>query len=293
MSFALFLEQIVNGLVLGAVYALVGAGLALVYGTMRILNLAQGEFFMLGGYATYVLVGELGLHPLLGIPAAVLLAAAAAGVVQRLAVAPLQQREGWEFSTIALTLGVSIVLQNLAFHIWGERFKTVDYFIEGSLRLGSFRMPWQRLLILGASLLLIAAAAVLLKHTRFGRSLRATAQDAEAARVVGVDTARIHAFTFVIAGGLGAFAAALLSPLASVNPWMGTPFMLKAFVVVVLGGLGSFPGAIVGGFLLGIVESLGLSVTSSEWRDVISFSLLIVILWVRPSGLFGTTARRG
>ncbi|MET0332682.1 MAG: branched-chain amino acid ABC transporter permease, partial [Rhizobacter sp.] len=288
MTFTLFLEQVLNGLVQGAVYALVGAGLALVYGTMRILNLAQGEFFMLGGFATYVLVGELGVNPFLGVAGAVVVAGAAAALVQRFAVAPLQQKEGWEFSTIALTLGVSIVLQNLAFHIWGERFKTVDYFVEGSLRIDSFRMPWQRILILGASLALIAAAAGVLKYTRFGRALRATSQDAQAAQVMGIASHRIQAWAFVIAAGLGAFAAALLSPLASVNPWMGMPFMLKAFVVVVLGGLGSFPGAIVGGLLLGVVESVGLSVTSSEWRDVISFSLLIAILWVRPAGLFGT-----
>ncbi|CAN7777883.1 branched-chain amino acid ABC transporter permease [Variovorax sp. LjRoot84] len=291
MSFALFVEQILNGLVQGAVYALVGAGLALIYGTMRILNLSQGEFFMLGGYATYVLVAEMGLPPLGGIAGAVLLGAAAAGLVHRLTVAPLHQREGWEFNTIALTLGVSIVLQNIAFHLWGERFKTVEYFVEGSLRLGELRMPWQRLLILAASVAVIALAAAVLKYTRFGRALRATAQDAEAAQAMGIDTTRIHAWTFVLAGGLGALAAALLSPLAAVNPWMGNPFMLKAFVVVVLGGLGSFGGAIAGGFVLGVVESIGLSLTSSEWRDVISFSVLIAILWLRPAGLFATSTR--
>lgn len=287
MTGALLLEQLANGVIQGSIYALVGAGLALIYGTMRILNLAQGEFFMLGGYAAFILIGEYGFNPLVGVAGAALLGAAAAGVSHRLLLRRTLDGPQWEFDAIALTLGLSIVLQNLAFHIWGERFKTVEYFVEGSLVVGDFRMPWQRLLVLAASLFVIALAAVILKHTRFGRALRATSQDAEAARVAGINTQRIFFLTFCLAGAMGALAAALLSPLTAVNPWMGTPVMLKAFVVVVLGGLCSFPGAIVGGFVLGIAESVGLSVASSEWREVISFSLMIVILWIRPAGLFG------
>jgi branched-chain amino acid transport system permease protein len=287
----LLLEQLVNGCVTGAIYALIAAGLALVYGTMRILNLAQGEFVMLGGFATTLIVGQAGLPPTLGIPIAVMLLVVVAAVLQAAFIRPLLNRPGSDFSTIALTLGLSIALQNAAYHLWGERFHTLPYYVDGILEIGPIILPMQRVVILAGAVATLAALTVILKFTDFGRAIRATSQDREAAQVLGVNVAHVHMLTFALAAGLGALAAALLAPLTAVNPWMGAPLMLKGFVVIVLGGLGSFPGAIVAAFLLGIVESLALSVVSSEWRDVISFTLLVVCIWVRPWGLFGQAAR--
>ncbi len=291
MTITLFLEQLVNGIILGSMYAIMGAGLALIYGTMRILNFAHGEFYMLGGFFVFFLFAQQGIHPVPAVVIAVVGVALIAALVQRLTIHVLLRREGWTFSTIAATLGISIFLQNLALALWGERFQSVPYFVEGLLQVGDFRLPWQRVLIFVVAVSVMAAMALVLRHTRFGWAVRATAQDAEAAAVVGVPAARIHTITFAMGAGLAAVAAALLAPVFAVNPWMGLPLIIKAFVVVVLGGLGSFPGAIAGGFLLGIVEAVGITLTSSEWRDVIAFGMMIAFLWVRPWGLFGVKER--
>ncbi|MGE0715833.1 MAG: branched-chain amino acid ABC transporter permease [Alphaproteobacteria bacterium] len=291
MTFSLFLEQVVNGIILGSMYAIMGAGLALIYGTMRILNFAHGEFYMLGGFFVFFLFAQQHIHPVPAVIVATLGVGLIAALVQRLTVSVLVKREGWAFSTIAVTLGISVFLQNLALALWGERYQSVPYFVDGLLRIGDFRLPWQRVLIFAVAVAVMATMAAVLRWTRFGWAVRATAQDPEAAAVVGVPAARIHTITFALGAALAAVAAALLAPLFAVNPWMGLPLIIKAFVVVVLGGLGSFPGAIVGGFLLGIVEAVGITLTSSEWRDVIAFGVMIAFLWVRPWGLFGVKER--
>lgn len=287
----IFLEQIVNGLIIGATYALLGSGLALIYGTMRILNFAHGEFYMLGGFFVYFLISDYGLNPFMAAPIAIAGVFAFSAIVERVIISPLLKKEGWEFSTIATTLGISIVLQNLALAFWGEKFLSVPYYMEGMLTIGDFRLPYQRILVFVVAVLTIAFMGVVLKRTRFGKGVRATAQDAEAAAVVGVPASFINTMTFAIGSALAAVAAAVLAPIFAVNPWMGVPLILKGFVVVILGGLGSFPGAILAGFLLGVVEAVGVSITSSEWREVISFALLIIVIWVRPWGLLGVKDR--
>lgn len=288
MSPALFLEQIINGLVLGSMYALVGSGIALIYGTMRVLNLAQGEFYMLGGYVAFFLIVEHSVSPFIAIPITIAVLFVFGALVYRLTIHYLLAREGWAFATIAVTLGLSIFLQNAALLIFGETFQSIPYYIEGVLSLGEIRLPAQRLLILVVALITIVALTVLLKYTRLGWAIRATSQDREAAAVVGIPAQRVYLLTFGIAAALGAIAAIMLTPLYAVNPWMGLPLLFKGFVVVILGGLGSFPGAIVGGLILGVVEAVGVQLTSSEWRDVIGFALMIIVIWIRPWGLFGS-----
>ncbi|MDF2234756.1 branched-chain amino acid ABC transporter permease [Albimonas sp. CAU 1670] len=287
MTSAILIEQIVNGLVIGSMYALIGSGIALIYGTMRVLNLAHGEFYMLGGYFVFYTVAVWGLPAWLGIPLAVAAGFVLGAVVQRLTIHRLLGREGWMFATIAVTMGLSIFLQNAALLVFGENFQSVPYYIDGIVQFGEVRLPAQRLLILGVAAGTIAAMWYVLKYTRLGWAIRATSQDADAAAVVGIPSARVHLITFGLAAALGAVAAAMLAPIYSINPWSGLPILLKGFVVVVLGGLGSFPGAIVGGLVLGVVEALGVQVTSSEWRDVISFALMIAVIWWRPWGLLG------
>lgn len=287
MNLAIFVEQILNGLITGSMYALIGSGLALVYGTMRVLNLAHGEFYMLGGYFTWYLTVSLGLHPALAIPAAIALAFLLGALIQKLTIEYLIVRENWVFTTIAATLGLSIVLQNTALLVFGERFNTVPYYVQGVLAIGDIRLPWQRVMIFVVALLSFAFMTWLLKYTRLGWSIRATSQDRDAAQVVGIPVRRIYLICFGLAAALGALAAAMLAPINAINPWAGMPVILKGFVVVILGGLGSFPGAIIGGLLLGVVEAVGVQLTSSEWRDVISFVLMILVIWWRPWGLFG------
>ncbi|MBN9062059.1 MAG: hypothetical protein BGP06_14105 [Rhizobiales bacterium 65-9] len=290
MLFVVMLEQIVNGLVLGAMYALLASGLSLIWGTMRVLNFAQGEMVMLGGYAAVLGVG-LGLPLPVAILAAIVVLFFVGAAMSKALVLPLLNRDDWAFATIAVTLGMSIVLQNGALRVFGERFQQLDYLIDGVAAVGMFRLSWQRVLILCVSVSALAAMGLFLKYSRWGAAIRAVAQDRSAAAVCGVDVNATFLLTFGLSAALCALGAGLLGPITGVYPWMGAPLMIKAFAVVVLGGLGSFQGAILAGFLLGILESVGVMLTSSEWRDVISFVVLIAVLYVRPWGLFGVRER--
>lgn len=287
MTIAIFIEQIINGLIIGSMYALIGSGIALIYGTMRVLNLAHGEFYMLGGYFIFFLVVNYGVPPWLAIPLAIAATFLLGVLIQRLTIHYILGREGWLFSAIAVTLGLSIFLQNAALLLFSERFQSVPYYVDGMLEIGSIRLPYQRVLIFVVAVVTIAAMTYILKRTRLGWAIRATSQDRDAAAVVGIPAQRIYLITFGIAGALGAIAAAMLAPIYAINPWSGLPILLKGFVVVILGGLGSFPGAIFGGLLLGVIEAIGVQLTSSEWRDVIAFALMIAVIWWRPWGLFG------
>ena len=287
MNLAIFLEQILNGLISGSMYALIGSGIALVYGTMKVLNLAHGEFYMLGGYFTWYLAVSLGINPAIAIPAAVAIAFCLGMLIQKLTVEYLILRDNWAFTTIAATMGLSIILQNAALLVFGANFNTVPSYVSGVMVLGDIRISWQRVLIFIVALATIGFMTWLLKYTRLGWSIRATSQDRDAAQVVGIPVKRVYMICFGLAAALGALAAAMLAPINAINPWSGMPVLLKGFVVVVLGGLGSFPGAIIGGLLLGVVEAVGVQLTSSEWRDVISFTLMIAVIWWRPWGLFG------
>jgi branched-chain amino acid transport system permease protein len=287
MPLPLFFEQIVNGIVLGSMYALIASGLTLIWGTMRMLNFAHGEFYMLGGYVFFLLMTSAGMPAYLAAPLAIAIVFLAGLAVERLTVHPLLDKPQWEFNTVVATLGVSIFLQNAALHVWGERFKSVPYFVRGVVDVFGMRLSYQRLLILAVSLGTMLIMWYLLRRTRFGMALRATSMDRDAAMLYGVNVYAVFTATFGIAAALAALSATMLASINSINPWMGTPLMLKGFVVVVLGGLGSFEGAIVGGIIIGIVETLGVIVWSSQWREVISFTVLILILWFRPWGLFG------
>jgi branched-chain amino acid transport system permease protein len=291
MTISLFLEQVLNGIILGSIYALMGGGLALIYGTMRILNFAHGEFFMLGGFFLLMLFVGLGVSPWFAIPIAVVAIALLGALFERSTIHYLLKKPDSAFSTIAVTLGLSIVLQNVALILWGERFQPVPYFVKGTFVLDEIRIAYQRILILVTAVTSLAVMGWMLRYSRVGQAIRATSQDPEAATVMGISVERVHMITFGLGAGLAALAATMLSPLLAVNPWMGLPLLLKAFVVVILGGLGSFSGAILGGFILGVVEAVGMSLTSAEWRDAISYTFLIIFIWARPWGLFGIKER--
>jgi branched-chain amino acid transport system permease protein len=186
-----------------------------------------------------------------------------------------------------LTMGISFFIQNFALKVWGERYKNVPYFIEGTLDVFGLRVAYQRLLILIVAMIVISSLWFLMKKTRFGMALRATSQNREAAFLMGINIYRVYMITFGLGGALAALAAAMLAPIYLVNPWMGIPTLLKSFAVSVLGGVGSLEGAILAGIVLGIGESLTIVFFSSEWKDILSFLILIGVLSTRPSGFFG------
>ena len=284
----LIIEQLLNGLVLGCMYAAVASGLTLIWGTMKMLNFAHGEFFMLGGYTLYFAFTTFGVPVFASLILAVVIVFFLGGLAEKVVIHPLLDRPGWELSPLIVTVGVSIFLQNFALKIWGERFKNIPYFIEGTQEFLGFRMANQRILIFVVTAVVMLGFWIFIKKAKFGFGLRATAQDRDAAILMGVNVKRIYTITFGLSCAMAALAAALLAPIFSINPWMGHAALTKGFITVVLGGLGSFEGAILGGIILGVAESLAVLVLSSEWKDVVAFALFIVVLIIRPSGLFGT-----
>ncbi len=288
MNYQLIGEQLFNGLVLGSMYALVASGLSLVWGSLKMLNFAHGEFYMLGGFAMYFLFAVLGMPALVAVPLALLGVLLVGAIAERLTIHPLLDKPGWHENPIIVTVGLSIFLQNLALRLWGERFQNVPYFSEDTIVIAGMRMANQRLIILGVALVTIVLGALLLKRTWLGMSLRATALDRDAAVLTGVNVRAVYTWAVAISASLAALAATMLAPIFSVNPWMGHALLLKAFIICVLGGLGRLEGAILGGILLGTVESLTVVFWSSEWKDVTSFILFLAVLWFRPWGLLGT-----
>ncbi|MFG6584984.1 branched-chain amino acid ABC transporter permease [Sulfitobacter sp. 1A12779] len=280
------IEIILNGLITGSIYALVGSGIALVYGTTRVLNFAHGELIMIAGYLVLFFAVTLEMNVLLASALTLVLVGGIGALIQRATIAPLLARNDWAFQVIAATIGLSIALQSAAQLVWGEQFRTLPYFFNGVAAIGDIRMPWQRLAILGIAVLIMGICAFLLYRTPLGRMVRATAQDAEAALAVGIPSGLVHTAVFSISAVLAGAGAILLSPLVTVNPWMGVAYILKGFAVVILGGLGSFGGAVAAGFLLGMIESVGVAFAPTEWRDVIAFTFLIIVIWFRPNGLF-------
>ena len=280
--------QLVSGLVAGAAYALMGSGLSLIWGTLKTLNFAHGEFYMMGGFAIFVLFGSLGIPPIISIPVSILIVSFICILIEKILIQPLLDKPNWHVSSIVVTLAAGIILQNMALRIWGERFQNVPYFNSQILEIAGVRVSAQRIIILVVAISVIAIFVFFLKKTRIGWAVRATSQDRDAAVLMGINTYSIYTLIFGISGALAALAATMLTPIYSANPWMGNALILKAFVICVFGGLGSLEGAILAGFIVGTVESLGVMLWSSEWKDFLSYALLVLVLWIRPAGLFGS-----
>ncbi len=284
----LIIEQLLNGLILGCMYASVASGLTLIWGTMKMLNFAHGEFYMIGGYVLYFAITSFGVPPLLSLVLTVAIVFALGALVEKGVIDPLLGKPGWELSPLVATVGLSIALQNGALTIWGERFKNLPYFVDGNLDLFGIRMAYQRLIIFGVTAAVMLGFWLFIKKAKFGLGLRATAQDRDAATLIGINHRSVYTITFGLSCAMAALAAALLAPIFSINPWMGHAALLKGFITVVLGGLGSFEGAILAGVILGSIESVSVMLFSSEWKDVVAFVVFIGVLTLRPSGLFGT-----
>jgi branched-chain amino acid transport system permease protein len=267
-------------------YAMVATGLALMLGVARLINFAHGEFFMLGAYAFWFGYRELALP----YPVAGLLAVAAMivwGLAYQLTVIRAILARSWHVQLIA-TLATSIVLTNLAIIVFGTQPKEVPTTLSSTiLDVGGFRLVWQRLLVLGGSLVIFAALHRFVARTRAGRAMRAMSQNREACAVVGVDVQQVALITFAVSAALAAAAAVLVSPLFNIFPDMGTGLTLKAFAAVVAGGFGYVNGAIAASFLIGVTEALAGSYVSYAYKDAIAFLVMIAVLLWRPQGLFG------
>lgn len=285
----LFLQNLFNALALGGVYALVALGLTLVYGVMRIPNFAHGGLYMVGAYLAFAALDRLQVPYVAALLLAALGVAALAAVLERLVFHPL--RNAPHVHAMIAAIGVLFFLEALISHprVFGPDFKQIAEPLPGVLNLGGVVLNKQRLLVLGASVLVMLALNYFLKRTTTGATIEAMAQNREGARLVGINVNRVGMLTFAISGALAAVAAALIAPVVSVSPAMGEVMNLKVFAIIILGGMGSVPGAIVGAFLLAFAEVFGGFYIDLDFADVIGFAALVVVLAIRPEGLF----RRG
>lgn len=283
-----FVQQVLNGLMLGGAYALMAAGLTIIFGLMDVVNFAHGEFYMIAAFVLYQLGTVWGVNYFVALVIAVAAVAVLGGLLQAGLVQRLRGRSrlSYLYATSILTIGVSIFLQNGARLVWGPIPKTIDNPLpQAPLELGAIGLSPPRLFILGASAVMIVALALVMTRTLPGKMARAAFQDREAAALVGLPVRRIDTLSFAIGAGLAGLAGALLGTAFIAYPTMGGLATLKAFAVVILGGMGSFPGAIVGGFMLGVAESLGAEYVSTGFKDAVGFLFVVVVLMLRPTGL--------
>jgi branched-chain amino acid transport system permease protein len=286
------LQHLVNGLMLGGTYALLGIGLTMVFGIMGVVNFAHGEFYAAGAFATYALlvVGGLPFYPSL---AGAVLGGVVIGIlVERLVLRPLRA-ESIE-TTMLVMIGLWILMQNLELAIWGGIPQSIPHpFSPFPIDVGGVLITPLSLFVFVTAMALIALVHVWLSRTRWGCAVRATFMDRRTAALMGIPVDRVYTVTFAAGAGLSAAAGALLGPVFVVYPAMGDLASLKAFSVVIMGGLGNVGGATIAGLVLGVVESLGAGYVSSAYKDAVGFLMIIAVLLFRPEGLFGRAERVG
>ncbi|MEW6046666.1 MAG: branched-chain amino acid ABC transporter permease [Bacillota bacterium] len=281
-----FVQVLASGLLTGGLYALVGIGLSLIFGVMRVVNFAHGEFLALGMYSALVLFNRWHVDPFLALliifPAGVLLGF----VVERVLLAPIAHAP--EHSYILMTVGIGLIVSNLLLFGFGAHPQSIyTSYSTSTFHIGGVSLSKPLTASFALTVVIIAALYWLLLRTELGRAVRATAQNRQAAELQGVDTGRIRALVFGIGVALAAAAGTLMLPILYVIPTIGGTFTLKAFVVTVLGGMGNVIGAIGGGLLLGVTESLGATYVSSGYRDAFGLVAFLLVLLARPMGLFG------
>lgn len=271
-------------MLVGASYALIAMGLTVIFGLMNIANFAHGQFYMMGGFLAYYLTTALGFNYFIALIAAVLIVMAAGVALDRTIFKRLRGKP--LINSVLVTIGLAILLENLALVLWGPRPEAIPSPISPDpLQIGPIFTTQPRLFAVGVTIAAILLIHVLLHHTRTGKAMRATFQQQEAAALSGIDIDRLYSVAFGVGAGLAALGGVLLGSIFYVHPSMGGIVTLKAFVVTILGGMGSFGGAIVGGLFLGIAESFG-TLVSSAYKDAIGFVLVILVLLYRPDGLF-------
>lgn len=292
-----FIQHLINGITIGAFYALVALGYTMVYGVLKLINFAHGDLFMWGAYLGWTALAAAGAllaktGPALLAPTFVLamVSVALIGVlIERVAYRPL--RRAPRLAPIISALGAAFVLESLARNIWGASYKvypanilpTMEWHIAGEVKIGLVQVA-----VLAGSLVLMVALYLFVQYTKVGTAMRAVSLDHDTSRLVGIDVDRIIAVVFLIGPALGAAGGVMVGlHYGSFDFTLGWMFGLKAFIAAILGGIGNIPGAVLGGLILGVIESLGAGYWAAQWKDAMAYFLLIVILIVRPRGLLG------
>lgn len=283
------MEQLSNiltlGLLLGGIYALVSVGLNLIFGVIRIINFAQGEFVMLGMYGAYACYSLLGVDPYVALVLVVPLLGILGMAVYWLIMRPLQNEPMMQ---VFASFGLLLVLQNAVLGVTGGLTYSVNTPLSNvTYALGSIQISLSRLVVLVAAAVVALALGIFLTRTTFGQAIRAVAQDRKGAQLMGINVERTYMWSFAIGTGLAGLAGVLLTPIFTMSPQIGGNFIMAAFAVVVLGGLGSVLGAFIGGFVVGLTEAIGGYYVDPILKNAILFIVFIVVLLVKPSGLLG------
>jgi len=286
MQFDQVLQYILSGLSTGAIYALIGIGFSIIYNATGIINFAQGEFVMLGGMLTLFFLELLKLPLWAAIPCAILASAAIGLLFERLAIRPLKQPT--PINLVIITIGGSILMRGLSMLVWGKDTHSLQPFSgEEPIMIGGATILPQHIWILGITVVIMALNKFYFYHTISGKAMRACSYNRRAASLVGIDVRRMVLFSFVISSAMGAIAGIIVAPLTMTAYDVGVMLGLKGFCAAILGGMSSGITTVIGGLILGILESLGAGLISSGYKDAIAFIILLLILFIRPQGLFG------
>lgn len=285
----MLLQILVNGILKGGLYALMAMGMSLIWGVMGIINIAHGSFIMLGAFATYWIFSLVGMDPFLSLVFSITLLFILGYGVQRYLINYVIRASA--FITLILAFGIEIFINNLALVSWTADVRKVEVpYGAANFSIGHWvTIPTVRLIAFLLVIVISLALFLILNRTNLGRSIRATSQDLDAARLVGVDVAHTYAITFGMGVGAAAAAGTLWSILFPISPMMGGELTLKSFVVVIIGGLGSMVGPVIGGLALGLTEAFGTNWFGSTYENLIGFSILVLVLIVRPKGILGGT----
>ncbi|MEZ5774064.1 MAG: branched-chain amino acid ABC transporter permease [Hyphomicrobiaceae bacterium] len=281
------IQVLASGLTLGAMYAVSTIGLALVYGSLNMLNMAHGALLALGGYVSYHVAATLGLNPALAVLAAVVVCGLAGLAIYLVAARPMLRAPEFETRIFIATIGLGAVIENMILKVFGPQPLPQPLKARGDIVVGSVHIPDQNLLILAVALFLMAAVALFLKRTPTGRAIRATAQSRDAAMLMGVRVGRVYAIVLMLSGGLAAISGLMISSLTALSPTMGGEPMLKAFIICILAGLGNVPGAVVSALALGLIEASAQYLLGVRWSFALLLLIVIAVLVWRPFGLFG------
>lgn len=286
-NIGVLLQILFWGLYAGCIYILLGTGLNLIFGVMKIVNFAHGEFLMIGAYITATIFFLSGINPYLIILLSMLVLIGTGAVVERFCFRPILGTG--KLNEIFLSIGLIYVFQNGAAMIWGDAWQSIKSPYDGiTIPMGQLSVPLDCIIIIACTAVILIVLSIFLKKTRIGKEMRATSQNRKGAMLIGIDVERIDVISFSLGCALAAAAGTLWVVSGQVfNPYMGSIPAVKAFAIIILGGLGSIPGAIIGGLLMGIAENGAAYFLGGIWKDAVSFIILIIVLIIRPTGLFG------
>ena len=285
----MFFEQLINGITLGSIYAIVALGYTLVFGVLDIINMAHGEIFMFGAFIGMLLISHFQVPIVVAFLGAILATAAMGYLLERLALRPIRRRGASHLASLISTIGISIMLENLAHHLFGAGNKPFPTsFGDIQFSLGNTTVYMVQIIILVISLVLMAGLSTWLQKAKAGKALRATAENLETASLLGINTRKIITSTVMVASTMGGIAGVLVGMAFNyINNQMGLPMGLKGLAIIIMGGMGNVNGAMAGGLILGLSETFIVAYGSSGYRDAIAFIAIIVILLIKPQGLFG------